>query len=44
VYRVTVPAPARASGKLIRTFRTRAEAQAWERSMLAAEERSGPQR
>ena len=38
VYRVTVPARAGGAEKVVRTFRTKAAAQAWEREMLTARE------
>jgi hypothetical protein len=41
VYRVVVPAGAGDAKKVVKTFRTRAAAEAWEREMLAAEERGG---
>lgn len=35
-YRVTVPGPGPGSPPVIKTFRSRAAAEAWEREMLAA--------
>ena len=41
VYRVVVPAETGDTKKVVKTFRTKAAAEAWERAMLAAEERGG---
>jgi hypothetical protein len=41
VYRAVVPSAAPGSKAMSKTFRTRAAAEAWERKMLATNERTG---
>jgi hypothetical protein len=42
VYRAVVPNGADGAGKISKTFRTKAAAEAWEREMLQAKERRAP--